>query len=81
MGTPTLGEYMHWLRQSGGKCRSGIGADEKIGMVPVTLLQAPSGAYVIHSNDKQNKRLSQMTVDYFDRRLGINSPWGSKTTD
>lgn len=72
---------MHWLKGQGGKCRSGIGADEKIGMVSVILLEAPNGEnYLVHSNDKQNARLSQETIDYFDRRLGLKSPYGSKDT-
>ena len=74
----TLGEYMVWLKSQGGKCRSGIGADEKIGMVPVILLESPNGSYVVHSNDKQNARLSEDTINYFDRRLGMKSPYGSK---
>jgi hypothetical protein len=74
----TLAEYMQWLRGIGGKCRTGIGADPEIGMVPVTLLEAPSGEYVIHGDDKQHAQLSQNAIDYFDRRLRLTSPWNSQ---
>lgn len=68
---------MHWLKGVGGHCKNGIGADEEIGMVPVVKLVAPSGKYVIHGGDEQNESLSLLTIEYFDRRLGLLSPFKS----
>ena len=72
----TLAEYMHWLRGQGGHCKNGIGADENRGMVPVIKLVSPDGNnYVIHGGDNQREILSSHILDYFDRRLGVKSPF------
>lgn len=73
----TLAEYMYWLRQQGGHCKNGISTDEIVGMTPVIKLVAPSGRYVIHSGDNQLETLSPLTVEYFDRRLQLLSPFRS----
>ena len=73
----TLGEYMHWLRGTGGSCRTGIGPDPDIGMVPVTKLTAPNGLYVIHPGDNQYEVLSTFTIERYDRRLKVLSPFRS----
>ena len=74
----TLAEYMHWLTGVGGQCRRGIGADEKIGMVPIIKLIAPDGAYVIHGGNNEFEVLSPLIISYFDRRLGLESPFRSQ---
>lgn len=74
----TLAQYMHWLRSIGGNCKSGIGADEKIGMVPVVRLVAPDGKHVTHGGGNQYEILSTITIRYFDRRLGVESPFYQK---
>ena len=71
----TLVEYMHWLRSIGGNCKSGIGADEKIGMVPVIRLVGPDGRALTHGGGNQYEVLSILTIRYFDRRLGVISPF------
>jgi hypothetical protein len=69
---------MRWLRDQGGRCQNGIQADESIGMVPVIKLVSPDGSkYVIHPDDNQAEQLSTLMVDYFDRRLGVLSPFRS----
>lgn len=73
----TLGEYMYWLKNDGGECRPGIAADEQIGMVPVTKLVAKNGKYVIHPGNDQSEVLSSFTIEYFDRRLEVISPFHS----
>ena len=73
----TLGEYMHWLKSEGGQCRTGIGVDHDIGMVPVTKLISPEGKWVIHPGNDQSEHLSKFTIEYFDRRLGVLSPFKS----
>jgi hypothetical protein len=71
-----LGHYITWLRSQGGQCRSGIGADPEIGMVPVTKLISPDGTrHVIHPSGDQAEELSTYTIEYFDRRLGVLSPF------
>lgn len=73
----TLAQYMQWLKSQGGQCRNGIGADERIGMVPVTLLQAANGKYVIYHGSRQSDTLAPRMIAYFDSRLGVTSPFGS----
>lgn len=73
----TLGEYMGWLRGQGGECRAGIAADPTRGMVPVTKLISPDGRYVIHPGSDQFEVLSRYTIEYFDRRLQMASPFVS----
>lgn len=74
----TLGDYMRWLRDEGGRCQNGIQADESIGMVPVIKLVSPDGSkWVIHPGNDQGELLSWMMVEYFDRRLGVLSPFRS----
>lgn len=73
----TLGQYMYWLSQIGGRCNNGIKADPSIGMVPVIKLVGPSGRHVIHSGDDQTEILSPSLIDYLDRRLEVVSPFKS----
>jgi hypothetical protein len=68
---------MYWLRSQGGECRTGIGADSSRGMVPVTKLISPDGLYVIHPGNNQSEVLSRFTIEYFDRRLQMISPFAS----
>ena len=71
----TLGQYMFWLKSIGGSCRSGIGADPAIGMVPVIKLISPTGRYVVHPGNDESEELSPYMVEYFDRRLQVASPF------
>ena len=69
---------MQWLMDEGGTCRQGIGADPEIGMVPVTkLISSDGNRHVIHGAADQSEELSPLTIDYFDRRLGMVSPFRS----
>lgn len=68
---------MSWLRGEGGHCQSGIAADEVRGMVPVTKMISPSGKRVIHPGNDQSEVLSPLIIEYFDRRLGVLSPFKS----
>lgn len=71
----TLGEYMHWLAANGGRCQSGLGPDDAIGMVPVTKLIAASGRSVVVSSGDQQEVLAPATIAYIDRRLNVLSPF------
>lgn len=73
----TLGDYAHWLRSIGGQCRTGIRADHVVGMVPVTKLISPTGAFVVWNGNDQFEELPLYTIEYFDRRLCILSPFTS----
>lgn len=73
----TLGEYMAWLRSVNGTCRTGIAADHNRGMVPVTKLIGPEGQHVIYPSGDQSEVLSRFTIEYFDRRLRVLSPFAS----
>jgi hypothetical protein len=73
----TLGDYKRWLESIGGRWQHGIAADEVIGMVPVLKLVAPGGRYVIHGDTDENEVLSSLTIEYFDRRLLVLSPFRS----
>lgn len=79
MGNTTLGQYMHWLAENGGRCSTGIGSDPEIGMVAVTELTAANGRSVIHYGADQYEILAPSLIAYFDRRLGIMSPFRSGT--
>lgn len=79
MGNPTLGQYMRWLAENGGRCSTGVGADPEIGMVSVTRLVAANGRSVIHYGTDQSEPLSPSLVAYFDRRLNVMSPFRSGT--
>lgn len=78
----TLGQYMLWLREQGGSCKTGIGADEIRGMVPVIKLIGPDGKLsIVLGHDNQSEELSILMVDYLDRRLGVKSPFKGAGND
>jgi hypothetical protein len=73
-GHPTLAEYMHWIRECGGSCQSGI---VNVGgrMHTATKIIADNGNVAVVIDVKQTERLMASTVGYLDRRLGVKSPW------
>jgi len=74
----TIGEYMIWLRDAGGTCQSGHAADPDIGYVPVIKMISPNGEkHVIHKGNDQSEELDILTIEYFDRRLSMISPFRS----
>lgn len=79
MGGTSLGRYMRWLTDQGGRCSTGIGLDPDIGMVPVTRLEAANGRSVIHYGTDESEVLAPAMIAYFDRRLGGVSPFRSGT--
>lgn len=77
MTTPvTVCRYMHWLRDIGGSCSTGIGIDEAIGMVTSIRLRAPDGKAMNYVGE-QTDELTPSMVAYFDRRLGVISPFSA----
>jgi hypothetical protein len=68
---------MYWLRSIGGECRSGIGADPAIGMVPITKLIAPNGRHLIYPGSDQSEVLATHTIERMDNRLQVASPFPS----
>lgn len=79
MSGTTLGQYMRWLTEQGGRCSTGIGPDPDIGMVPVTRLRAANGRSVIHYGNDPSEVLAPAMIAYFDRRLGVMSPFRTGT--
>ena len=75
-GLPTLAQYMHWIRECGGNCQSGV---SKVGgqMHTLTKIQADNGNVAIVTGVKQTERLVPSMIGYLDRRLGVKSPWPS----
>lgn len=65
---------MHWLRSVGGRCSTGIQADHEIGMVPAVRLTSANGKSVVYIGN-QNEALTLSMIAYFDRRLGVMSPF------
>jgi hypothetical protein len=68
---------MRWLHSQGGECKTGIGADPVIGMVPVTKLVGPDGRFVVWPGNDQYEILASYTIEYLDTRLGVLSPFAS----
>lgn len=71
----TLGGYMRWLRDNGGECKTGHGADPEIGWVPKVRLISKEGRTAVVVNVKQEEALSPAMIAYLDRRLGVLSPF------
>ena len=71
---PTLHEYIGWANQQGCTTKSGVmGVDGK--MVTYHLIVAPNGRHLIVSGPSMSERLLPRTVAYYDRRLGLDSPF------
>ncbi len=75
MNKTTVGDYMAWIKSTGGRCRTGVGQDDAIGMVPVTKIIAVSGRHVIFPGADPDEVLSPSTIENFDRRLMVISPF------
>lgn len=75
MSGTTLGQYMCWLRDQGGECRTGVGLDPEIGMIPRVRLQAPNGRVAFIAGVDQHDELAPAVIGSLDRRLGILSPF------
>lgn len=73
-GHPTLGRYIQWAQQQGCDFRSGV-----YGTDSISRIVAPDGSKsVVIARMPQSEVLSPSTVAYYDRRLGLDSPF-SKT--
>lgn len=65
-GHPTLGKYMAWASNEGMLCQTG----------PLSvIIKNPNGGHVIIPHAKQAEHLAPSTVAYYDRRLGVDSPF------
>lgn len=69
----TLGDYMSWIESIGGEATEGIGKIEDIGMVPKMVLKSPDGFKVVHKNTKREEYLPRSGIEYFNRRLQVES--------
>ena len=72
-------EYIGWANQQGCTTKSGVmGVDSK--MVTYHLVVAKSGRHLIISGPSMAERLLPRTVAYYDRRLGLDSPFSKLGT-
>ena len=75
-GHPTFAQYCTWAADrencSVNTCTVLSGKGQSM---CVTRIKAPSGRYVIATDYSQAERLVPSTIAYFDRRLGLRSPF------
>lgn len=67
---PTLHEYIGWCNLQGCTTQSGV-----MGSTTFHVLTAPSGRHVIVTGTKMSDRVVPSMVGYYDRRLGLDSPF------
>jgi hypothetical protein len=75
---PTLFEYIAWCNQQGCTTRSILAKGEG-GFSTLQIIQAQTGRHVIASGIAMTERLVPSQVAYFDRRLGLDSPFSKIT--
>lgn len=73
-GHPTLREYIGWCNQQGCTTKSGVQSVDGV-MVTFHIVEAKTGVHVIISGPKMTEHLMPTAVAYYDRRLGLNSPF------
>lgn len=71
-GSTSLGAYLAWARAAGCECQTGY---SNITGLVFWKITAPSGAHVYIVDVQQNERLTSSTLNYYDRRLGLTSPF------
>lgn len=74
-GHPTLVEYIGWCNQQGCTTKSGVQQVDGV-MVTYQVLEAKTGRHVVVSGVNMTERLTPRAVAYYDRRLGLDSPFG-----
>lgn len=73
-GHPRLVDYLGWCSAQG--CTNQSGFKMKDGKtVTFHVITSDTGLYVVVSGVGNNEHLMPTTVAYYDRRLGINSPF------
>lgn len=81
-GHPTLKQYLAWaINQGGCKLMTGYQNDPVHGPVGFTFLKAPNGRHLFIVDMQHDEYLVPTTIAYFDRRLGLQSPYFSIDPD
>lgn len=71
-GSTSLGAYLAWAKGAGCDCQTGYGGLHGLVFWKIT---APNGRHVYIVDMQQDERLTSSTLNYFDRRLGMKSPF------
>ena len=74
-GHPTLAAYMHWARENGFKCTSGVKTDDVGKAHTFVKIYKDGGPSVVAVGVSQTEYLAPSYVGYLNRRLGVESPW------
>lgn len=74
-GHPTLAQYMHWARDQGFRCLSGVQSDDFGKPHGFVKIFKDSGPSVVVVGVKQTEHLAPTYLGYLNRRLGVQSPW------
>lgn len=70
---------MTWLHSIGGSSKTGIGACDTRGMIPIIRMSSPAGKHVNCTGDDTKEVLSDYMIAFYDRRLLVVSPFLTKT--
>ena len=73
-GHPTLGGYLSWLRDTHDIWFQSGCSPYAQGMPLTKILCKGRPVHIVGL--KQTDRLSPSQVSYYDRRIGVKSPWG-----
>jgi hypothetical protein len=77
-GHPKLAHYLAWAHdQQRCEVRSLVVVDQDGASYTAIRVKAPSGRHVIVVGIEQDEHLLPTQIAYFDRRLGLQSPWTS----
>ena len=71
-GSTSLGSYLMWAQSVGCTCENGYGGMHGSVFWKIT---APSGKHLVIVGVQQNERLTSYSINYYDRRLGLQSPF------
>jgi len=79
-GHPTLEQYLEWLRSEGFQYKTGYIVNPTSGKsLTVIQIENSEGEPLLPIPDiEMNERLAPSTVERFDERLGVKSPFASK---
>ena len=69
-----LADYLDWAHSVGCNIRTGFAATGS-GTIYLTVVTAPSGRYVVIHDVDEDEALPASAYAYYDRRLGLKSPF------
>lgn len=75
-GHPTFAEYQEWaVNEQGCKVKSGCSGLSNGAVYSFTVIDSPSGQWVIVPDVGAHEFLLPTFIQYLDRRLGLTSPF------